>query len=103
MKIKKVTRLIITGKDKGKQGKVIAAYRADGILMKDVNRVKNRTEGRPHRQRFAGRRHRDRRPSPFGDVAARRGEGRRQGRHARGSRWTTRATRSRRCQRTVRT
>ena len=46
MKIKKGDLVqVITGKDKGKQGKVIAAYPAeDRVLVEGVNRVKKHTK-----------------------------------------------------------
>ena len=46
MKIKKGdTVQVITGKDKGKQGKVIAAYpRDERVLVEGVNRVKKHTK-----------------------------------------------------------
>nr|WSY52489.1 50S ribosomal protein L24 [Streptomyces sp. NBC_00886] len=49
MKIKKGdTVQVITGKDKGKQGKVIAAYpRDERVLVEGVNRVKKHTKAGP--------------------------------------------------------
>ena len=49
MKIKKGDLVqVITGKDKGKQGKVIAAYpREDRVLVEGVNRVKKHTKAGP--------------------------------------------------------
>jgi len=49
MKIKKGDLVqVITGKDKGKQGKVIAAFtREDGVLGEGVNRVKKHTKAGP--------------------------------------------------------
>ena len=49
MKIKKGDLVqVITGKDKGKQGKVIAAYPAeDRVLVEGVNRVKKHTKAGP--------------------------------------------------------
>jgi large subunit ribosomal protein L24 len=46
MKIKKGDLVqVITGKDKGKQGKVIVAYpREDRVLVEGVNRVKKHTK-----------------------------------------------------------
>ena len=46
MKIKKGDLVqVITGKDKGKQGKVIAAFpREDRVLVEGVNRVKKHTK-----------------------------------------------------------
>ena len=46
MKIKKGDLVqVITGKDKGKQGKVIAAYpKEDRVLVEGVNRVKKHTK-----------------------------------------------------------
>jgi len=49
MKIKKGDLVqVITGKDKGKQGKVIAAYpRDERVLVEGVNRVKKHTKAGP--------------------------------------------------------
>jgi large subunit ribosomal protein L24 len=49
MKIKKGDLVqVITGKDKGKQGKVIVAYPAqDRVLVEGVNRVKKHTKAGP--------------------------------------------------------
>lgn len=49
MKIKKGDLVqVITGKDKGKQGKVIAAFpREDRVLVEGVNRVKKHTKAAP--------------------------------------------------------
>jgi large subunit ribosomal protein L24 len=49
MKIKKGdTVQVITGKDKGKQGKVIASYpRDERVLVEGVNRVKKHTKAGP--------------------------------------------------------
>ena len=49
MKIKKGDLVqVITGKDKGKQGKVIAAFpREDRVLVEGVNRVKKHTKAGP--------------------------------------------------------
>ena len=49
MKIKKGDLFqVITGKDKGKQGKVIAAFpREDRVLVEGVNRVKKHTKAGP--------------------------------------------------------
>ncbi|OIJ67503.1 50S ribosomal protein L24 [Streptomyces mangrovisoli] len=49
MKIKKGDLVqVITGKDKGKQGKVIAAYPSDErVLVEGVNRVKKHTKAGP--------------------------------------------------------
>ena len=49
MKIKKGDLVqVITGKDKGKQGKVIAAYPTeDRVLVEGVNRVKKHTKAGP--------------------------------------------------------
>lgn len=49
MKIKKGDLVqVITGKDKGKQGKVIASYpRDERILVEGVNRVKKHTKAGP--------------------------------------------------------
>ena len=49
MKIKKGDLVqVVTGKDKGKQGKVIAAYPADSrVLVEGVNRVKKHTKAGP--------------------------------------------------------
>lgn len=60
MKIKKGDLVqVITGKDKGKQGKVIAAYpRDERVLVEGVNRVKKHTKAKPDRQGLAGRWHR---------------------------------------------
>ncbi|MFJ8084925.1 large subunit ribosomal protein L24 [Streptomyces sp. SAI-170] len=50
MKIKKGDLVqVITGKDKGKQGKVIAAFpREDRVLVEGVNRVKKHTKTGPN-------------------------------------------------------
>ncbi|MET8828800.1 50S ribosomal protein L24 [Streptomyces sp. NPDC004610] len=49
MKIKKGDLVqVITGKDKGKQGKVIASYpRDERVLVEGVNRVKKHTKAGP--------------------------------------------------------
>ncbi|WP_326754273.1 50S ribosomal protein L24 [Streptomyces hirsutus] len=49
MKIKKGDLVqVVTGKDKGKQGKVIAAYPSeDRVLVEGVNRVKKHTKAAP--------------------------------------------------------
>ncbi|WP_371577698.1 50S ribosomal protein L24 [Streptomyces sp. NBC_01314] len=49
MKIKKGDLVqVITGKDKGKQGKVITAFpREDRVLVEGVNRVKKHTKAGP--------------------------------------------------------
>lgn len=49
MKIKKGDLVqVITGKDKGKQGKVIQAFpREDRVLVEGVNRVKKHTKATP--------------------------------------------------------
>lgn len=59
MKIKKGDLVqVITGKDRGKQGKVIVAYPAqDRVLVEGVNRVKKHTKAKPDRPWFADRRH----------------------------------------------
>ncbi|GAA3057616.1 hypothetical protein GCM10020000_45340 [Streptomyces olivoverticillatus] len=66
MKIKKGDLVqVITGKDKGKQGKVVQAFPADNrVLVEGVNRVKKHTKAEPDRPRFQDRRHRHDRGPP---------------------------------------
>ena len=86
MKIKKGDLVqVITGKDKGKQGKVIAAYpREDRVLVEGVNRVKKHTKaGQTARGSQTGGIVTTEAPDPRQQRSAGRGEGRQQGRHPR--------------------
>lgn len=57
MKIKKGDLVqVITGKDKGKQGKVVTAFpRENRVLVEGVNRVKKHTRPAPRRPAASSR------------------------------------------------